>query len=361
MARQASRGDDVEVNPEMVAVARQSRGLTQSELAGRLGVTQGRLSKIESGALAPPSELVDSLSQVLDYPVEFFFQSDRVYGPSISEFFHRKRASVPVKVLDKLHAQLNIRRMHIARLMRSTDVDVSVPKFDPDEFQGDVEEIARAVRAMWQLPRGPVKNLVQTIEDAGGVVIRMPFETAKVDAVSWWTPGAPPIFAVNEGLPADRERMTLAHELGHLVMHNIVRADMEDEANRFAAAFLMPPEDVRSELRHVSLQTLAGLKGHWRVSMQALLVQAERLGTISPKQAKWIWIQLSRAGYRTREPAELDFDKEEASLLSELVGVHINDLEFDISQLAKLLNATEGELSGSYGLGPPKPVLRRIK
>lgn len=362
MALRTSRSDAVGANYEMITLARQSRGLTQSELAHRLGTSQGHLSKMEAGTLPISAETVEALSRVLDYPASFFMQNDRIFGASTSEFFHRKRSSIPAKVLDKIHAQLNIRRMHVARLMRSTDVPISVPKFDPDEFHGDVEEIARAVRAMWQLPRGPVKNIVQAIEDAGGIVIRMRFDTAKVDAVSWWTPGDPPIFAVNETMPADRERLTLGHELGHLVMHNAVRPDMEDEANRFAAAFLMPAEDIRSQLRGASMQSLAGLKVHWRVSMQALLVQAERTGAIPPGRAKSLWIQISRAGYRTREPAELDFPKEETSLLSELVGLHVSDLKYDAAQLSGLLNVHEHELAASYRVGEnQRPALRRIK
>lgn len=362
MALRTSRSDAVDANYEMITLARQARGLTQSELAHRIGVSQGHLSKMEAGALPISAETIETLSLVLDYPVHFFMQTDRIFGASTSEFFHRKRSSVPAKVLDKIHAQLNIRRMHVARLMRSLDVPVSMPKFDPDEFHGDIEEIARAVRAMWQLPRGPVKNLVQAIEDAGGIVIRMRFDTAKVDAVSWWTPGDPPIFALNETMPADRERLTLAHELGHIVMHDAVRPEMEDEANRFAGAFLLPAEDIRSQLRGASLQTLAGLKPYWRVSMQALLVQAERIGAITPRRAKSLWAEISRSGYRTREPAELDFPKEETSLLSELVELHVSDLNFDAEQMCGLLHVHEHELAASYGIGAVKrPVLRRIK
>jgi Zn-dependent peptidase ImmA (M78 family) len=307
--------------------------------------------------------MLDAIASALDYPRDFFFQSDRLYGPGASEFFHRKRASLGVKDLDRIHAQINIRRIHIDRLTRSADVPVvTVPRFDPDEFHGDVEEIARAVRATWQLPRGPIKNLIETIEDAGGIVIRMRFDTNKVDAVSWWVPGNQPMFFVNETMPADRERMTLAHELGHLVMHAVVRPDMEDEATRFAGAFLMPSADVREDLRSVDLRSLSALKPHWRASMQALLSRASEIGTITPGRAKYLWMQLSRAGYRGHEPPELDFPKEMPSLLQELVELHTGQLGYDLPQLAKMLAWKEHETASNYGLtSDPRSRFRVVK
>jgi Zn-dependent peptidase ImmA (M78 family) len=317
------------------------------------------LSRFEAGLSKPTPEQLKRIADALEYPEHFFFFSDPIYGPSTSEFFHRKRKAVPVKALDKIHAQLNVRRIHISRLTRATEISVSVPRIDPDEFNGDVEEIARAVRAMWQLPRGPVKNVVSTIEDAGGVVIRMPFETSGVDAVSWWTPGDPPMFVVNERMPADRERLTLCHELAHLVMHTVATPDMEDEANRFAAAFLMPAEDIKSNLSEVSLRSLAALKQHWQVSMQALLKQAMRLGTVDASRAKYLWAQLSSAGYRTREPAELDFPKEEATLLRELVETHTGELGYDLKQLSDVLGWFPRETSANYSIKEDPNVARK--
>lgn len=358
--------DAAGANPEMVTLARESRGLSQSELALRLSISQSLLSKIESGTVPPNAATIEALATVLDYPVRFFFNTERVYGPSTSEFFHRKRSAVPAKILNKIHAQLNIRRIHVNRLARVADIKAAIPRIDPDEFSGDIEEIARAVRAMWQLPRGPVKNVVAAIEEAGGIIIRMRFDTNKVDAVSWWVPGDPPMFVVNEAMPADRERMTLCHELGHLVMHTVARSDMEEEANRFAGAFLMPAEEIRSHLRNVDLRSLAALKQHWRVSMQALLVQAQGSGAIAASRAKYLWALMSKAGYRTKEPPELDFPKEQTGLLQELIDLHTVDLGYNVSQVAEMLTWKEHEATRNYRFrsdkkGPPRAGLRVIK
>lgn len=358
------RSDPEAVNPEMITLARESRGLSQSELAVRLSTSQSHISKLEAGAVQASATVLAALARELDYPERFFTRRDRIAGPSTSEFFHRKRASVPARVLERIHAEVNIRRMQVTRMLRAVDMPITIPHLDPDEFEGNVEEVARAVRARWQLPRGPVRNLVATIEAAGGFVIRMRFDTNKVDALSWWLPGEAPIFVVNEAIPADRERLTLCHELGHLVMHSVANGNMEEQADRFAGAFLMPAEDIRSQLRDCDIRTLAALKPAWRVSMGALLKRAEHLDLIPSGRVRYLWMQLSRAGYRTREPAELDFQKEPVTLLQELVDTHVDELGYDMSEMASVLAWNEHEVLANYsikGHSTSRGKLRRVK
>ena len=49
------------------------------------------------------------------------------------------------------------------------------------------------------------------------------------------------------------------------------------------------------------LPALAVLKKYWRVSMASILVRAKSLGTITANQARYLWTQMSRAGYRLRD------------------------------------------------------------
>lgn len=331
------------VNPYMIIVGRESRGLSQKMLADALGVSQGRVSKVESGLLAVPDDLLDALARVLNYPSGFFLQAGAPKGVGIAEIFHRKRQDVPKKVLDKVYARMEIRYRHIENLLRATDIPVNVPHLDIDEF-GTVADIARLVRATWHLPRGPIQDLTTILENAGVVVVPFDFETPKIDAISRWLPGLPPLIFVNETSPKDRLRFNLGHELGHLVMHTLPNPEIEDQANQFAAEFLLPERDIRNDLGDLTMAKLAVLKRYWNASMSALLKRADDLGTISAGRARALWAQMARAGYKLREPVDLDVPGEQPTLVRELVETHLRDLGYDHHDLHDLLCLGDEEL-----------------
>lgn len=73
------------VNHHMVTLARDVRAVTQEELANRMQVGQGTLSKYENGVLDIPDDFVPLLSRALSFPREFFYQGGQPYGfPAIS-------------------------------------------------------------------------------------------------------------------------------------------------------------------------------------------------------------------------------------------------------------------------------------
>src|SRR5579883_1587651 len=125
-----------EINAEMLILARESRGRTQAALARAMNVQQGTVSKIEAGLQNPSEEMIETLARTLRYPRAFFYQDDRVHGFGSSVFYHRKRQSLPQSVLRKLPTDLNIRRFHIERLLRSAAIesDFTFRAYDLTEF-----------------------------------------------------------------------------------------------------------------------------------------------------------------------------------------------------------------------------------
>lgn len=356
MDRSASVGSTP--NPEMVALARESRGMTQVELGRALALSQAYVSKVEAGLLVPAEDVLDRLAATLDYPVSFFFLPDTVYGPGVTEFWHRKRQAATSRELRRIYAEINKRIMQMRRLLQGAEIPERFPRFDLDEYDSP-QEIARAVRAAWNLPTRPVKDLTGAVEDAGGIVFRMDFGTKLVDAVSRWVPGLPPMFFMSSELLADRERLTLAHEIGHIVMHRTPSATMEEEAFRFAGELLMPEQQIRPALSHLTLPRLATLKSEWRVSMAAILTHAARIEAITSRQERYLWMQMGRAGYRQREPTELDFPKETPHLLSELVDLHRETLDYSIDDLATWFAIHRQELLSTYSITPSTGEARR--
>ncbi|CDV96340.1 DNA-binding helix-turn-helix protein [Desulfitobacterium hafniense] len=349
-------------NPAMLILARESRSITQKELAEKLGVTQGWLSRVESGLREISDDILPDICTHLDYPMDFFFQKDKILGFGPTELFNRKRQSVSSKILQKIHAQINIRRIQLAKILSGVEmIEDNIPTYDIDEYRGSVEDIAKAVRSYWYVPPGPIVNLVQLIEDNGGIIIPFEFGTPKIDAMSLPAPGMPPLFFVNPNSPADRLRFTLAHELAHIVLHQRnVNPEMENQADRFAAQFLMPDNEIRPYLRSLTIQKLMELKLYWKVSMQALIMKATTLEMISKRQARTLWSKMGVNDYKIHEPLEDELPKEVPTLYDEIIDVYKDDMHYSLSEFSRLVNMNESEVENLYYYKPVNK-LRLIK
>ena len=138
---------------------------------------------------------------------------------------------------------------------------LSMPGFDP--FAVDPADAARMTRTQWQMPSGPARSIVRWVEAAGSVVLMADLGNQRVDGLSQWTADHP-VIMVNSGNPTDRIRWTLAHEIGHLVLHREdATDDMEREADAFAAEFLMPEALIGPELANLTLGKAVDLKREW--------------------------------------------------------------------------------------------------
>ncbi len=355
------------LNGDLLRLARQYRGFDQKELAASLNVDAATISRAENGVVEPTKATIQLASEKLGFPVEFFYLSDRVFGlPLSSHPMWRKRKSVTQRDRDQALAEFNLRILHLRRLLRSLEFapKLPLPRYEVDDYQGDIEAIAAAIRLAWQVPRGPIQDLTAVAESAGIIVFNIDSEQSDIDGATIQVPDLPPCVFLNKNMPADRMRFSLAHEIGHIVMHRFPSEDMEVEANKFAAALLVPRNDVHNDFaaRRIDLQRLAQLKPIWKVAMQSLLMRATELGYLDKSRAPYIWRQFNYHRYKTREPAELDFPRERPVLVQRLFDLHSNDLGYTPSELAKALFARFADLSALYGLSEPqqRSVLRLV-
>lgn len=341
-----------EANPQMITLGRQSRGLTQSELAERVSLTQGTVSKIEAGVVKASRDELTRISDALEYPPEFFSQWVPIEGPGVTEMYHRKRQKVSASVLHKVHAIAAIRRMNIEVLLRSAeDRAVNIPSLPAEQF-GDPAKAARTVRAMWNVPAGPIFDMTTLLEASGAIVVVSDFETRQIDGFSRrQSRDLPPLLYMNADQPPDRWRWTLAHELAHVVLHSAVDPypEMEDDANAFASEFLAPAFEVKPQLADLNMGKLAGLKRYWKISMQALLMRGYHLNVISDSQRRYMFMQLSKAGFRLREPVDLDPPRETPQALTELVRFFKEDLGYSESDLCTALRLSANDYQNSFG------------
>jgi Zn-dependent peptidase ImmA (M78 family)/DNA-binding XRE family transcriptional regulator len=339
----------ISFNNEMVLLGRQLRRVTQGELASAINITQGHLSKIEHGLTEPSEAVIEQISKELNLPRGFFFRKGRIYGLPIS-IQYRKKATAGQHSLDYINALFNTHVLNLTALLTSVELknEFEIPKLDIYEYKGNIEKIADSVRRNWLLPKGPIKNLTESLEQAGCIVIWCDLSNIPVYGLSF-VPGKHPCIFLNKNQPADKMRFTLAHELGHLVMHSVPNSEMEKEADQFASAFLMPFDDIRKDLiGRVSLPRIASLKPLWRVSMQSLLVRAKAIGVISETQSRYLWQQISSLGLRMHEPPELDFDYEAPTLLESIFKIHMDNLGYSIDEIADMIKLHKSDLLNMY-------------
>lgn len=330
----------------MLVLAREERGWTQAEAAPQLGIAQGTLSKLESGFGTITSELSARLSEVYGRPSEFFYYTGSIQAPTF--VLYRKKTSVPPDVQKRFWARITLATIELKRLLTGAELTTEgLPYIDPDECKGGAAEVARRVRRMWKLPPGPIRNLMQVVENAGCIVVRLDFGTRKIDGCGGFVDGHPVIF-VNEGMSAARQRLTIAHEVGHLIMHRFPSDEAEDQAFLFAGELLMPEADIKPMLLPLSMDKLARLKLYWLVSMQAVIMRAQSLGCIKPPTARYYWAKLNAGGFRETEPYDDQMKSEDPTLLSEFVATYAKELNYSDDDLAKLLLITAEELASKY-------------
>ncbi|OBY33201.1 hypothetical protein ACT18_02590 [Mycolicibacter kumamotonensis] len=294
---------------DRLRVARELVGLSQNQLASRVGLSPAAISQFESGAARPTEESLLQLAGVLQVPIGFF-------GQPITEthegFFRSLRRS---SVADRRRARSIAHVAHdLARAATDSGQfpESAVPRILPTGLNADrreIEEIAHQVRRLWNVPDGPIDDVVSLLESHGVVVIRLPLGSADVDAFSLPFDDHPVVVLGSDKGDRARSRFDCAHELAHLVMHGEIIwgiKEVEEQAHQFAAAFLMPAEEIYDELpATVDWQKLFALKQHWQVSLAALLMRAKRLGRMSDATYLTAVKAASARGWRRQEPVPL--------------------------------------------------------
>jgi Zn-dependent peptidase ImmA (M78 family)/transcriptional regulator with XRE-family HTH domain len=340
------------INHKMIQLARESRGYTQTELAEKMNVPQGNLSRMERGDIGVKSDHLKTLSEVLKYPTEFFYMTNQI---CTTDTHYRKRISIDQRTKLKAEAIMNIYKFNVEEMLKSLEIINNVPVVS--QLHDSPEKMARYLRSYWKIPKGPVDNLSKIVEDNGIIIIKIDFETDKIDGRTIITDTGHPIIFLNSNLSGDRERLTLAHEKGHVVLHvNAMPAftkDEEDEAFRYGIEFMMPFNEVEYEFNDkLSLEKLADLKRIYKISMQAILYFAQREKLVNYNRCRYLWAQISAKGWKKVEPIEIP--KESPTILTRMAKMFTDQLEYSKDDLANILKLNVDEVESRYFKPPPK-------
>lgn len=338
-------------NFRMVKLARELRGRTQTELGEASQIGQARLSRIEAGRLDPTDMDVQRLARATGLPTTFFTQPST---PAAAPLF-RKRAIRSKRKLDGIQARLNVAVLVAQRLL-DAGIKLDPPNLFPErgEFPPEEPELAAAaLRRDWRLPAGPIVDVTGVIESAGGIVLRSDFGSGDASAALVNLPGDPRLwFLINTREESgDRVRLSLAHELGHAVLHrslpSIDEGRTEDEAFTFATSLLLPADhfDRLVPFDALTLSEARALKARFGVSMQAIIKAAHQRGRISRQRYTSLFKQLSARRWRTQEPDPIPLERPQ--IWPEVLEVHRGPHGYsddDLAAVAHVDATTLGEL-----------------
>ncbi|MBP7052004.1 MAG: ImmA/IrrE family metallo-endopeptidase [Phycisphaerae bacterium] len=326
--------------PHRLTEAREARCLSQAALAERIGMTRAAVCQYENGQRSPSREILLKISFGLAMPTHFFMQEDG-YRVNTVVFF-RSLASAT----RSLRAQA-VRRFEwlvriVNRLRDFLDFpEMRIPQFDvpcdPRQITSKrIEDLANTTRRNMGLGSGPISNITWLLENHGAIITHYGLNSPALDAFSNWCEGTPFLVLNAQEGTAVRWRYDLAHELGHMILHRVVDAELlddpsifrliEGQANHFAGAFLLPEGTFGQTLPYaVTLDTLVAVKSKWKVSVAAMVMRLRNLNLISEKKKQRLFIAMSRRQWKNKEPLDDHLELEEPQLLrraAELLRTH---------------------------------------
>lgn len=321
------------------------RRMSARSLAVAAGLTADTISRIQNGTRTPDMRTVEKLAAALAYPKAFFFEAD---PKDIDEKGVSFRSFSKMSAGER-GAALSAGSLGV-ELVNWVDKRFDLPIVDlPDlSYNASMEQAAVDLRQYWCIGERPIAHVIGLLENKGVRVLALNENTANVNAFSFWRDGQPFVF-LNNYKTAESSVFDAAHELGHLVVHNKGATAgsrlLEKEADQFAAAFLMPENDIRAAVKgQVSSDFLISNKFRWKVSAFALLVRLWNLGLIaSEHQYRSLCIDLSRRGYRMSEPGGI---ARETSMIWQQVLQMLWQDKFTKEDIAKSLQIPLDELEG---------------
>jgi Zn-dependent peptidase ImmA (M78 family)/DNA-binding XRE family transcriptional regulator len=357
--------------------ARIYNGLTVAELSNKISCSRQTISMYESGLNHPKDmETVNRIASVLGFPTNFFLEEDIPVATGSTYF--RAQLTTSKKYRDEQIQKMNL----IAAIYSFLQEYIKFPQYlAVDYSELSPEEAAAKLRNQWNLGNEPIKNLVYETEQHGILVTTFPTRTDKIDAFSAMVNidgNAVYLIAYSSNkTSAARIHFDVAHELGHICLHewseDIEALDRdefkerEDEANRFASAFLLPEQTFRRDVEgHATeLPYYTQLKAKWKVSIQAMIRRSYSLGIISMDDYQRMIRILQKRGQRKSEPLDDRLQTASPSMLRAAVNMLLEENVFTpdefMEELANSMNLSLRPKMVEELLDLPEGTLSRPK
>ena len=300
---------------ERLIQMRLARNLTLDALSAKMGgiVTKQALSKYEQNQAQPSPLVLTKLSAALGVKANYFLSPAQIriefvaYRKATS-LLEREKARVESVVTQCLED-----RIRVQTLVGQTKTEVLPWNKLAISSLEDTERQASHMRMLWELGASPISDVVGTFEEHQLCVLSIEADEKfdGMSAIGYDDSGNILAGAIvsRQGVPGERQRLNLTHELGHLVLKVPASIDEEKAAFRFGSAFLAPAErlirEVGTKRSYIHISELLILKRQFGISIQALLHRMLELGIINDSYYRRWCVYINKTGWKKQEPEEL--------------------------------------------------------
>lgn len=303
---------------DRLRVLRLARGMSLDELALATNsiVSKQMLSRYERGQSTPTPRVITALAKALGVPISRLFEGSHL---KVEPVAYRKQSSLTKGDQHRISSLLTNELEQRVRLQEANgfhEVNLPILKMEASSIE-EAEGCAQEIRKSWGLGEAPIMSLVDEMESRLVHVIEVeaPDSFDGLSLVAYNEKHRPVAVAagVRRGVSGDRQRLSLAHELGHILLKVGTEVDEEKAAYRFASAFLAPANAFRREVGEkrsaVEFGELVMLKQRYRMSLAAIVYRLRELGIITENHGREWFVRLKGSGWGKVEPYPIEREK----------------------------------------------------
>jgi Zn-dependent peptidase ImmA (M78 family)/DNA-binding XRE family transcriptional regulator len=305
-------------------------------LAKRFPISHATIANYENGKSVPPMDVLAAMSELYDRPMNWFLER----GKSLTGIRYRNlKSRVKARELHRFEADVQrwvdayvALEQRLNRLAAATGTTLNVQgKLDPDDLSREVR------RKLGISEDEPIPSVVEVLEKLGVRILEQPTEL-RIDGLAARY-GDEYIVVLNPTVSNDRVRLNAAHELAHVLLGDCDHGeaetpDAERKAFEFASHFLLPNNQLKRAFEGKSMVRLVQFKERFGISLAAMVYRADKLGFITKADAKWLWIEFARRGWKSNEPGNVRPDR--ATRFEQLIDEVLMSARMSLKEVADL-------------------------
>lgn len=319
------------INTQRLIDIRELYGFSREKLASKLAINEQKVIQFENGVIDPNFIAIRKLTELFSVSPDYFFNVSNIPHVAIEESLtyrtKKKRSNKSAKLdkyelkyIDFIHYYIEyfnqfvtINHHDILPIMYNISQKYK-SLMTYKKRMSSMENLASEVRKKLNIKNN--KKMMYILEQYGVYILEKELSSEK-DAYSIWVEDTPYIVLSRRGQSEARRTFSLAHELGHLLMHHDIDISkltideynkLEDEANQFASCLLLPEKEIKKEFETINNpsdpNSYLYLKEKYHVSITAIEYRCYKLGLLGTSQNNHFYMLLNKNKYRFNEPLD---------------------------------------------------------